>query len=283
MTATKITVPGIRARKGQQNRIVALTAYDYTFGRLLDQAGVDVVLVGDSLGTVIQGHETTLPVTLDEMIYHTRCVRRGVTRALVVADLPFLSYQVSAAQAIESAGRLLKEAGAEAVKLEGGVGIADTVSRLVDVDIPVMGHVGLTPQSFHRMGGHRIQGRRARRSGARPAEPGSRERIIDDAKALEAAGAFAIVVEGIPRELAADVTSALSVPTIGIGAGESCDGQVLVTYDLVGLLPWFAPRFVERYAECGQLVQTAAEEFIRRVRSGTFPKAEHSVSDPAGS
>lgn len=272
-----VTVPEIIARKGGARRITALTAYDYTFARLFDQAEIDVLLVGDSVGTVIQGHETTLPVTLEDMIYHTRAVRRAVRRALVVADMPFLSFQISIERAIEAAGRLLKEGGAQAVKLEGGTAIADTIARLVALDIPVMGHVGLTPQSVNRMGGFQVQGRVGTSAGAVPAA-GSRERVLQDAVAVAEAGAFAIVLEGVPVDLAAAITARVPVPTIGIGAGPACDGQVLVSYDMLGLNPWFSPRFVKRYIDGGSLVTDATKRYIAEVREGTFPAEEHSFA-----
>jgi 3-methyl-2-oxobutanoate hydroxymethyltransferase len=248
-----------------------LTAYDATFARLLDEAGVDVLLVGDSLGMVIQGHDTTLPVTLDEMIYHTRSVARGASRAHVVGDMPFMSYQASPEDGLRSAGRLLKEGGAHAVKLEGGAELGETVHRLVRAGIPVMGHVGLTPQSVHAMGGFRVQGKDA----------DSAARIRDDARALEQAGAYAVVLEGIPAPLAAEITSTLEIPTIGIGAGPSCDGQVLVIYDLLGMNDAFKPKFVKRYEHFAQRIRGAATEYIEEVRRGAFPTAEHSFSGEA--
>lgn len=274
---TVVTVPEILASKGSAQRITALTAYDYTFARLFDSAEIDILLVGDSVGTVIQGHETTLPVTLEDMIYHTRAVRRAVRRALVVADMPFLSFQISIERAVEAAGRLLKEGGAQAVKLEGGVAIADTVSRLVALDIPVMGHVGLTPQSVNRMGGFQVQGRAGTAAGAAPIA-GSRERVLQDAVAVAEAGAFAIVLEGVPVDLAKEITARVAVPTIGIGAGPACDGQVLVSYDMLGLNPWFTPRFVKRYMDGGALVTEAAKRYIAEVQEGAFPAAEHSFA-----
>jgi len=273
-----VTVPAILQRKGQTPRLTVLTAYDFLFAQLLDRAGVDMILVGDSLGTVLQGHPTTLPVTLDQMVYHAQCVTRAVHRALVIGDLPFLSYQSSPEQAIMSAGRLLKEAGVSAVKLEGGVAMAETVRRLTSVDIPVMGHVGLTPQSVHRMGGHKIQGRlKANARGPRSA--GSREQILEDAKALDQAGAFALVLEGIPIELAREITATVSIPTIGIGAGPECDGQVLVTHDLLGMAPRFQPTFVKRYAEIGQAMELAVKSYIQEVQEGVFPDPSHSFSE----
>ncbi len=264
MPAKRITVPSILQRKGSGEKIAALTAYDYTMAKLLDRAGIDVILVGDSVATVCQGRENTLPVTLEEMIYHCRCVAAGVKRALLVADMPFLSYQPSIEKAVESAGRLLKEGGAAAVKLEGGVYMASTIEKLTNVDIPVMGHVGLTPQSFHRMGGHRQQGRFSDRSGA---AAGSRERIIEDALAVESAGAFALVIEGVPGDLAAEITRRLSIPTIGIGAGDECDGQILVTNDMLGMDPDFCPSFVKQYANLAALIEDAVGRYRDDVRS----------------
>jgi 3-methyl-2-oxobutanoate hydroxymethyltransferase len=266
----KVTVPEIAAAKGSGKHIVALTAYDFPFARLVDEAGIDVILVGDSLGMVVQGLDTTIPVTMDEMIYHCRMVTRARRRALVVADLPFLSYQVGMSEAVGNAGRLLKEGGAEAVKLEGGCAVADTIRRLVAVDIPVMGHVGLTPQSVHRMGGHKIQGRRHGHAA------GQRERLIEDALAVEEAGAFAVVLEGIPLDLAAELTERLSIPTIGIGAGPHCDGQILVLHDVLGLCERFTPRFAKRYAELWQVAAAAVRAYASEVRAGEFPTPAHS-------
>lgn len=267
----KVTVPEIARAKARQKPIVALTAYDFPFARIVDEAGVDVILVGDSLGMVVQGFDTTLPVTMEEMIYHTRMVARARHRALVVADLPFLSYQVSPSEAVANAGRLLKEAGAEAVKLEGGLAVAETIQRITSVDIPVMGHVGLTPQSVHRMGGHKIQGRK------RGDHPGERERLIEDALAVEQAGAFAVVVEGVPLDLAAELTDRLTIPTIGIGAGPYCTGQILVLHDVLGLSDRFSPRFAKRYAELWSTAMTAVREYVNEVRDGSFPTDAHSI------
>ena len=261
----KVTVPDLGRMKAAGERITMVTAYDCAFARLLDEAGVDMLLVGDSLGMVVQGNETTLPVTLDEMVYHTRMVSRGAPHALVVGDLPFGTYQASPTQGVESAIRLVKEGGAQAVKLEGGLAMADTIARIAAVDIPVMGHVGLTPQSVHRMGGHRVQGRRHGHA------PGGRERVIEDALAVEAAGAFAVVLECIPLDLAGEITARLSIPTIGIGAGVHCDGQVLVLHDLIGLSNAWTPRFAKRYAEVGREVVRAAGEYVREVKDGVFP------------
>ncbi len=258
--APRVTVPEFAAARSRGDKLAVVTAYDYTSAKLADEAGVDAILVGDSLGMVIQGHATPLPVTLAQMQYHTACVVRGVTRALVVADLPFLSYQVSPRQAVRSAGSMLK-VGAAAVKLEGGERIADAIAACVRADIPVMGHVGLTPQSVHRMGGFKVQ---------RDAE-----QLVKDARAVADAGAFALVVEGVPSDIAAAITAALSIPTIGIGAGPSCDGQVLVYHDLLGLFDGFRPKFVKRYADLGTATRTAIREYADEVRRGAFPAAEH--------
>ena len=270
---TKVTVRSVRGEKGER-KLVMLTAYDFTFARVADRAGVDMLLVGDSLAMVVQGHENTLGVTMDEMIYHVRMVARGRERALVVGDMPFLSYQVSPPEALANAGRMVKEGGAEAVKLEGGVNIADTVARIVDVDIPVVGHIGLTPQSIHRMGGHKVQGRRGGDA------PGARDRLFRDARALEQAGAFAIVIEGVPADLAAGITREVGVPTIGIGAGAGCDGQVLVMHDVLGLEDRIAPKFVKRYAELGREAASAIESYVEEVRAGDFPTSKHAFNSP---
>jgi len=258
----QVTVPDFVAAKARGHRLTMLTAYDYTTARLLDDAGVDSVLVGDSLGMVVQGQPDSLAVTLDEMIYHTRMVARGVRRSLLVADLPFMSYQVSPQQALESAGRILKEGGAHAVKLEGGVRSVAAVAAITAADIPLMGHIGLTPQSVRRYGGFKVQ---------RDAE-----RLLEDALAIESAGAFAIVVECVPTDVAARITAALKIPTIGIGAGPACDGQILVTPDLLGLFDDIRPRFVKHFAELGQAVRRAVESYCREVRDGSFPGPEHS-------
>jgi 3-methyl-2-oxobutanoate hydroxymethyltransferase len=257
-----VTVPDFLSARARGVRLTLLTAYDYTMARLLDASGVDALLVGDSLGMVVQGHGDCLAVTLDEMIYHTRLVARGTRRALLIADLPFMTYQVSPQQALESAGRLIKEGGAHAVKLEGGVRSAAAVAALASADIPVMGHIGLTPQSVRRLGGFRVQRDEAR--------------LLEDAQAIAHAGAFAVVLECVPAEVAEKVTKAIPVPTIGIGAGAGCDGQVLVTHDILGLFEELRPRFVKQYAELGRDIVRAAEEYCREVRQGTFPAAEHS-------
>ena len=264
----KVTTAALRARKGG-DKIAVVTAYDVVFARLADEAGLDVILVGDSLGMVVQGESTTLPVTLDEMVYHSRIVSRGVRRAHLVADLPFMSYQASVEDGLRAAGRLIKEGRAEAVKLEGGVAVAELVRRLVAAGIPVMGHVGMTPQSVHQFGGFKLQGRTDEQ----------RARILEDARAIADAGAYAIVVETVPKALAAEVTKAVSAVTIGIGAGGACDGQVLVMHDLLGLEPAnveHRPRFVRRYAAMGQAVGAAFKAYADDVRAGRFPSDQES-------
>ena len=262
----KVTVPHVLKMKQRGERITCLTVYDYAFARILDDAGVEMLLVGDSLGCVIQGNSTTLPVTLDEMLYHTRIVARGCKRALVIGDLPFLSYQASREQALQNAGRFLKESGAQAVKLEGGVTVQETIRALVDAGIPVMGHIGLTPQSVHRFGGYKVQGRDKER----------REALLRDARAVEAAGAFAVVLEGMPVGLAQEITGQLSIPTIGIGAGVDCDGQVLVLHDMLGLFDDFTPKFVKQYADLKTATAAAVKDFIGEVKGRRFPAEEHS-------
>jgi 3-methyl-2-oxobutanoate hydroxymethyltransferase len=264
--AVRVTVPALRAMKERGERITMLTAYDATFARMFDEAEIDVLLVGDSLGMVVQGQDSTLPVTVDEIVYHCRAVARGAGRALIVGDLPFMSYQVNAEDALRNAGRFLAEGGAQAVKLEGGAPVAPTIRRIVDAGIPVMAHVGLTPQSVHAMGGFRVQGKTEQ----------SARRIVRDARAVEDAGAFALVLEGIPSDLAAEITDTLSIPTIGIGAGPRCDGQVLVSYDLLGLTPDLKPKFVKRYAEMFDEGVAAARKYAEDVRAGEFPTAAHS-------
>ncbi|HVC43557.1 MAG TPA: 3-methyl-2-oxobutanoate hydroxymethyltransferase [Candidatus Binataceae bacterium] len=276
MVNDKVRVTDLARMKAARTPIAMLTAYDYPFARIFDQAGIDVLLIGDSLGMVVQGADSTLPVTLGEIIYHVKMVVRGRQRALVVADLPFLTYQVSVEQALRNAGRLIKEGGAEAVKLEGGITMAETIRRMVDIDIPVMGHIGLTPQSVHRMGGHRVQGRQSGKG------PGCRERLLEDAIAVEQAGAFSIVLEGIPAELAREITDRASIPTIGIGAGAACDGQVLVMHDVLGLSEAFVPRFAKPYANLWQDASAAAASYIREVRERAFPAAEHTYGASRG-
>ena len=274
----KVTVPGILQRKSgvtpedsSPAKITCLTAYDYPTARLLDEAGVDILLVGDSLAMVVLGYESTLPVTLEEMLHHTRAVRRGTRHALLVADMPYGSYHDDPLDAVRHAVRFVKEAGAEAVKIEGGERRMDLITRLVEAEIPVMGHIGLTPQSVNTFGGFRVQGRTE--------EAG--EKLLRDARAVEAAGAFSIVLESIPRELAAKITAELRIPTIGIGAGPDCDGQVLVINDLLDLTFGHHPKFARRYADVGQIISNAAAEYIRDVQKGSFPADEESYHLPA--
>ena len=269
----KIAVPDILARKSllssdtsAARKIVCLTAYDFPTARLLDEAGVDVVLVGDSLGMVVLGHENTLPVTMEEMLHHTRAVRRGIRRALLVADMPYGSYHIEPAESVRHAVQFIKEAGAEAVKIEGGERRVELIARLVEAEIPVMGHVGLTPQSLHALGGFRVQGKTAETA----------EQVIRDAHAVEAAGAFSIVLESMPRELAARITRELRIPTIGIGAGPDCDGQILVLHDLIGLGSGHTPKFARRYANVGEVISRAVGEYASDVRAGHFPSDEES-------
>jgi len=266
----KITVPGVRARKGAPERLVVLTAYDHPTARALDQAGVDILLVGDSLGMVVLGHDTTLPVTLEVMLHHAAAVARARPRALVVADMPFLSYHTGPADAVRNAGRFLQEAGAEAVKIEGGRGRADIVRAFVAADIPVMGHIGLTPQSVNTLGGYRVQGKSLSQVDA----------LLADALALEEAGVFSIVLEGMPAKVGGLVTRAVSVPTIGIGAGPDCDGQVLVTHDLLGFTSTAPARFVRRYADLNAAVTEAARRFAEDVRGGNYPSERESYPAP---
>lgn len=264
--AGKVTVPDIIKMKQRGEKITALTAYDYSFARILDEAGVDILLVGDSLGSVIQGHENTLPVTLDAMIYHTRAVTLGRKRALVVADMPFLSFQISVEEAKRNAGRFIQEAGADAVKLEGGVRMAEVIEAIAQMGIPVMGHIGLTPQSIHQFGGYKVQGKEREKG----------EAILQDALAVERGGAFSVVLEGIPQDLAREITEQLSIPTVGIGAGVHCDGQVLVMHDMLGLFDMYRPKFVKRYADLKGIITEAVKGYIGEVREGKFPDEEHS-------
>ena len=273
----KVTVPDLLQRKspaaGSQinsQKITCLTAYDYPTARLLDDAGVDVILVGDSLGMVVLGHESTLAVTIDEMLHHTRAARRGTQRALLVADMPYGSYHTDIADSVRNAMRFVKEAGAEAVKLEGGERRLELISRMTEAEIPVMGHVGLTPQSVNALGGYRVQGKTA----------DTAEQLIRDARAVEAAGAFAVVLEAMPRELAAQITRELRIPTIGIGAGPDCDGQILVVHDLLGLTFGQTPKFARRYANTGEVISNAVREYCNDVRSGGFPSDAESYHAP---
>ncbi len=262
----KVSVLDLQEMKAKGERIAVLTAYDWLFARLVDASGTEVILVGDSLAHVFHGLDSTLPLSLDDMIYHARAVQRGAARSLVVVDLPFLSYQVSSEEAVRNAGRVLKESGARAVKLEGGnPRIAETVQRIVEAGIPVMGHLGFTPQSVNTLGGNRVQGRDAE----------SRQRLLADALRLQAAGAFAIVLELVPGDLAAEITGSLTIPTIGIGAGVGCDGQVLVLQDALGLNRDFSPKFLRRFAELGQLTEEALRGYVEAVKSGEYPGPEH--------
>ncbi|MBI4227276.1 MAG: 3-methyl-2-oxobutanoate hydroxymethyltransferase [Candidatus Omnitrophica bacterium] len=262
-TPARVTIPDLRQKKARGERIVMLTAYDYPIARALDDAGVDVVLVGDSLGMVGLGYESTVPVTMDEMVHHAKAVRRGVRRALLVGDMPFMSFQVSPERAVMNAGRFLQEAGCEAVKLEGGLESLAAATAILAAGIPVIGHIGLTPQTAGRFGGFKVQGRSAAEA----------EALTRAAAALEAAGCFALVLECVPDTLARRITGRVKIPTIGIGAGAGCNGQVVVTQDLLGLYDRFQPKFVKRYAELGQAARAAVRAFARDVRGGAFPTA----------
>ncbi|KAF0107737.1 MAG: 3-methyl-2-oxobutanoate hydroxymethyltransferase [Anaerolineaceae bacterium] len=263
----KITTLAFRQKKARGEKIAVLTAYDYPSALTLDRAGMDCILVGDSLGMVVLGYENTLPVTMDEMIHHCRAVARGAKSALLIGDMPFLSYQVSVEEAVRNAGRFLQQGGMDAVKLEGGRERLDVVRAIVGAGIPVMGHLGLTPQSVHQLGGFRPQGRTA----------ASAKRLLEDALLLEQAGCFSIVLESVPARLAELVSRRLSIPTIGIGAGAGCDGQVLVFHDLLGLFDRFTPKFVKQYAHLNAAMRSAFDEYIADVRAGRFPAGEHTV------
>lgn len=267
MTEQKITTAVIRERKIKGVRITMLTAYDYATAIVLDNAGVDITLVGDSLGMVVLGYESTLPVTMEEMLHHTKAVSRGTKRALLVADMPFLSYQVSDAEAMVNAGRFLKEAGAHGVKLEGGREVAGLIRKMTSAGIPVMAHLGLTPQSVLQFGGYKIQGK----------EDAAAKIIMEDARMIEDAGAFSVVLECVPSPLAAKITKALSIPTIGIGAGIDCDGQVLVINDMLGMFERFTPKFVKKYCNLNAQMKDAVRQYIDEVKSGKFPDEEHSL------
>ena len=262
----KINVQTLLKKKSERQKITMLTAYDYPFARMVDEAGIDIVLVGDSLAMVVQGHENTLPVTMDEMVYHTKMAKRGVTDALLVGDMPFMSYQAGLSDALKNAGRFLKEGGAEAVKIEGGLEVLPVVQALSSAEIPVMSHIGLTPQAIHRMGGFKIQGRTEEAA----------NRLIEEAKGLEDAGAFAIVLEAVPADLAKRITESVSVPTLGIGAGPYVDGQVLVLYDLLGIFERFLPKFAKRYAHMKEDGIQAIRQFRDEVEKGIFPGADQS-------
>lgn len=262
----KISIQDLKAMKAQSEKIAMLTAYDYSSAKLLDSAGVHVILVGDSLGMVMLGYDSTLPVTLDDMIHHTRAVVRGTRRAHVVLDMPFMTYQTSPEDALRNAGRALQESGADSVKLEGGVVMAETVARLVQVGIPVMGHIGLTPQSINQLGGYKVQGK----------TPAAAVRLVNDAVALEQAGAYAIVLECLPAPLSKLITERLSIPTIGIGAGPDCDGQVQVFHDFLGLYPDFTPKHAKRFASLGDQIVEATRNYIAEVQQGVFPTEKES-------
>ena len=266
MSNKRITTSTIREKKLSGEPITMLTAYDAPFARLLDEAGIDMLLVGDSLGNAVLGYDSTLPVTMEDMLHHTRAVSRGAQRALIVADMPFMSYQASLPDALLNAGRFLKETGAQAVKLEGGAAVADTIRAMVQTGIPVVGHLGLTPQSVNQFGGFKVQAKDA----------AAAQQLIDDARLLEAAGAFAIVLECVPAALAQKVSQALAIPTIGIGGGNGCDGQVLVIHDLIGLLPGFKPKFVKTYRNLAAEITGAVQEYIEDVKTRRFPAPEHS-------
>ncbi len=260
-----VTVPELYKKKAEGKKITMLTAYDFPFTQMADEAGMDVILVGDSLGVVVQGWANTLPVTMDEMLYHTGMVARAAKNAMVVGDMPFLSYQTGVAECVKNAGLFLK-AGAAAVKLEGGSSVAELISALSRYDIPVMAHIGLTPQSVHRMGGFKVQGK----------DDAQAEKLLSDAKAVEEAGAFSVVLEGIPRHVAKKITESLSIPTIGIGAGPDCDGQVLVMHDMLGMFDRFVPKFVKRYANIKETAIKAIAKYKEEVESGDFPSDEQS-------
>jgi len=262
----KITINDLLKKKGEHKKITILTAYDYPFAKIVDEAGIDVILVGDSVGMVVQGRDNTLPVTMDEMVYHTKMVSRAVNNAMVIGDLPFMSYQVSVEEGVRNAGRFLKEAGASAVKIEGASEVAAHISAMVKSDIPVMAHIGLTPQSIHRMGGYKVQGKTDQAAA----------RLVEEAHIAEDAGAFSIVLEAIPMNIAKKITEELSIPTIGIGAGVDCDGQVLVIHDILGLCEKYSPKFVKRFADVSGTIREGIDDYIREVKDGTFPGPEHS-------
>lgn len=262
----KVTVQDFIRKKAEGKKITMLTAYDYPFARIVDEAGVDAILVGDSLGMVVQGLENTLPVTMDEMIYHTKMVSRAANSAMVIGDMPYMSYQVSIPKAVKNAGRFLKEAGAQAVKLEGGFDVLDHIKAMGRADIPVMAHIGLTPQSIHRMGGYKVQGK----------TEDAKKRLMEEARAVEDAGAFSLILEAIPLDLAREISSSLTIPTIGIGAGPHCDGQVLVLHDILGLFERFVPKFVKRYANLKDEAVKAIRLYKEEVEKGEFPSQEQS-------
>lgn len=263
----KVTVLSLQEQKRRKEKITALTAYDFAIAKIIDRAGIDIILIGDSAANVVYGYSTTLPISMEVMLFHTRAVARAVSRGLVVADMPFLSYQTSLAEAVKNGGLFLKE-GAEAVKIEGGEPVLEVVNRLVSLGIPVMGHLGLTPQSIHKFGGYKLQAKTKK----------DQEHLLAEAKRLESAGCFSLILEKIPSNLAKKITQALKIPTIGIGAGPYCDGQILVIHDLIGLFNEFKPKFVKRYAEVGSIIQAAVEAYKREVETGAFPDLDHSFT-----
>lgn len=265
MEPTKKTIPQFRDMKQQKEKITVLTAYDYPTAQLVEQAGIDMILIGDSLGMVVLGYDSTVPVTMEDMLHHAKAVRRGASQTFLVVDMPFMSYNVSTAEAIRNAGRLMQEGGADAVKIEGGETISDTMAAMVRAGIPVVGHIGLTPQTAPQLGGFKVQGR----------DRAAAESLLRDARAIEKAGAFAITLEAIPQQLAAYITERLSIPTIGIGAGAECDGQVLVLHDMIGLFPRFVPKFVKQYAQMSASIIEACRQYHREVKQSVFPAAEH--------
>ncbi len=261
-----VTIHDILKKKKEGVRITMLTAYDYPFAQIVDEAGIDMILVGDSLGMVVQGHDNTLPVTMDEMIYHTKIVSRAVSNSMVIGDMPFMSYQTGVSDAVMNAGRFLKESGASAVKLEGGAEVTEHITAMTRADIPVMAHIGLTPQSIHRMGGYKVQGKTEEAA----------KKLIEEAHKVEDAGAFSLLLEAIPMDLAGTITKELSIPTIGIGAGPQCNGQVLVLHDVIGLFDRFTPKFVKKYANMKSDVLTAVKKYKEEIENGTFPSDEES-------
>jgi len=263
---SKFTINDFLEKKKEGKKITMLTAYDYPFARIVDEAGIDAILVGDSLGMVVQGLENTLPVTMDEMIYHTKMVTRAVKDAMVIGDMPFMSYQTGISEAVKNAGRFLKEAGASAVKIEGGAEIAEHIRALTKSDIPVMAHIGLTPQSVHRMGGYKVQGK----------TEGAAKKLIEEAHIVENAGAFSLLLEAIPMDLAKRITEELSIPTIGIGAGPHCDGQILVLHDVIGLFERFVPKFVKQYANVKEDTLKAIKTYREEIEKGIFPSRDQS-------
>lgn len=264
----RVTIPEIKEMKRKKEKITMLTAYDYGTAKLIDEAGVPLILVGDSLGMVILGYESTIPVTMEEMIHHTKAVVRGTKRALVVGDMPFMTYHTNIPEALRNAARFIQEGGAQAVKLEGGEIMAETVKRLIQCGIPVMGHIGLTPQSVHQLGGYKVRGKSSEEAA----------RLIKDACALEEAGAFAIVLESVPAPLSRLITEKVGIPTIGIGAGKDCDGQVQVISDLLGLFTDFVPKHAKQYAQLAQAIRNAVAEYMAEVKSGSFPTAQQSYT-----